>query len=61
MGAENGHHQVIREANGPNVVIGNDHKDGKSGVISYQVRRGEEFNFEQQYGQGKTTNEGNGS
>jgi hypothetical protein len=47
MGAENGHHQVIREANGPNVVIGNDRKDGKSGVISYQVRRGEEFNFEQ--------------
>ena len=47
MGAENGHHQVIREANGPNVVIGNDHKDDKSGVISYQVRTGEEFNFEQ--------------
>ena len=47
IGAENGHHQVIREANGPNVVIGNDHKDDKSGVISYQVRTGEEFNFEQ--------------
>jgi hypothetical protein len=47
MGAENGHHQVIREANGPSVVIGNDHKDDKSGVISYQVRTGEEFNFEQ--------------
>lgn len=47
IGAENGHHQVIREANGPNVVIGNDHKDDKSGVSSYQVRTGEEFNFEQ--------------
>lgn len=47
MGAENGHHQVIREANGLNVVIGNDHKDDKSGVSSYQVRTGEEFNFEQ--------------
>jgi len=47
IGAENGLHQVIREANGPNVVIGNDHKDDKSGVISYQVRTGEEFNFEQ--------------
>ena len=47
MGAENGHHQVIREANGPNVVIGSDHKDDKSGVISYQVRTGEEFSFEQ--------------
>jgi hypothetical protein len=47
MGAENGHHQVIREANGPQVVIGNDHKNDKSGVISYQVRTGEEFNFEQ--------------
>jgi len=29
------------------VVIGDDHKDDKSGVISYQVRTGEEFNFEQ--------------
>jgi hypothetical protein len=47
IGAESGLHHVIREANGPNVVIGNDHKDDKSGVISYQVRTGEEFNFEQ--------------
>ena len=47
IGTENGHHLVIREANGPNVVIGNDHQDDKSGVISYQVRTGEEFNFEQ--------------
>jgi hypothetical protein len=47
MGAENGHHQVILEANGPGVVVGNDHKDDKSGVVSYQVRTGEEFNFEQ--------------
>jgi len=47
MGVENGQHQIIREANGPSVVIANDHKDDKSGVISYQVRTGEEFNFEQ--------------
>jgi len=47
MDVENGHHQIIREANGPNVVIGNDHKDDKSSVISYLVRTGEEFSFEQ--------------
>ena len=46
MGAENGHHQVILEANGPNVVIGNEHKDDKSGLVSYQVRTGEQFDFE---------------
>jgi hypothetical protein len=47
MGAENGHHQFIREANGPNVVIGNDHKNDKSGLVAYQVRTGEQFDFEQ--------------
>ena len=47
MGAENGHHQFICEANGPNVVIGNDHKNDKNGLISYQVRTGEQFDFEQ--------------
>ena len=47
MSAENGHHQFICEANGPNVVIGNDHKDDKNGLVSYQVRTGEQFDFEQ--------------
>ena len=47
LGAESGLHKVIREANGPGAVIGNDHKDDKSGVISYQVRTGEQFAFEQ--------------
>lgn len=47
LGAENGTHKVIREANGPGVVIGNDHKDDKSGAISYQVRTGDQFAFEQ--------------
>jgi hypothetical protein len=45
--AESGIHKVLREANGPGVVIGNDHKDDKSGAISYQVRTGEQFAFEQ--------------
>jgi hypothetical protein len=47
LGTENGIHKVIREANGPGVVIGNDHRDDKSGAISYEVRTGEQFAVEQ--------------
>jgi hypothetical protein len=47
LGAESGTHKVICEANGPGVVIGNDHKDDKSGAISYQVRTWKQFAFEQ--------------
>lgn len=47
LGAESGIHMVLCETNGPGLVIGNDHKDDKSGVVSYQVRRWEQFAFEQ--------------